>query len=143
MLISLVYALVCKTYKGIDGQNQAYCGFTTLITMTVTTVKSISNVFISHVIFGAFCLPVRKKILSSDPPTFRNSGTHNHPSCHRRLVLWDCGQRHDARVLFLSSNNISLNRVLFVSGAMGVFYMHYSFIFSDACSEILRIALIA
>lgn len=95
-----------------------------------------------HKLSLGFSVYLQEKILSSSLPTFRNPGTLNHQSCHRRLVSWHYGERHDARVLFLSSNNISLNKVLFVLGAMGVFCMHRSFIFSVACSEITQVELI-
>jgi len=51
-------------------------------------------------------------------------------------------ERHDATVLYISSNNISPDKILFVSGNMGAFDMYYSFTSSVAHSEITWVTLI-
>lgn len=50
-------------------------------------------------------------------------------------------ERHDATVLYISSNNISPDKILFVSGNMGAFDMYYSFTSSVAHSEITWVTL--
>lgn len=138
-MILLPHAFVCRIYEGIDGQNHAYYGFTTLIMTTAIVVKTISNVCSSCL--GIFCLPARKNTVLQ--PTSLQELRDSQPSkLSQKIGFMALGERLDARVVLLSSNSISLNKVVFVSGGMVVFCMHCSFIFSVACSEITRVALI-
>lgn len=141
LVILLPHAFVCRLYEDLDGQNHAYYGFTTLIMTTVIVVKAISNIFSLCLVFGIFCLPARKNTVLQ--PTNLEELRDSKPSkLSQKIGFMALEERHDARMVLLSSNSISLNKVVFVSGGTVVFCMHCSFIFSVACSEITRVALI-